>query len=65
MANLWEIWLAEFVIISAALGKEAINSLQGNEQVVETAVKRMDRTFGTRFPGTAVNLSYLTILFAA
>lgn len=48
MANLWEIWLAKFIIITAALGKEAINSLQENEQVVETAVKRMEDAFGTQ-----------------
>lgn len=65
MANLWEIWLAELVTIAAALQKEAINSLQRNGQVVEMAVKRMEGAFGTRFPAIAVNLSYLTILFAA
>lgn len=34
--------------LSAALGKEAINSLQGNEQVVETALKRMEGACGTQ-----------------
>lgn len=48
MANLWEIWLAKSVTTAAALGKEAINSLQGNEQVVETSVKRMEGAFGTQ-----------------
>lgn len=38
----------KFVIIAAAPGKEAINSLQGNEQVVETAVMRMKGAFGTQ-----------------
>lgn len=65
MPNLWKIWLAKCVIIAAAVGKEAINSLQGNKQVVEMAVKRMKGHLETKYPAIAVNLGYLTILFAA